>query len=77
MLEPKELGKLFGISAIKVNKILAAAGLQEKETSGWSPTEKGKPIATRHAWFKGGKSGYNLKWDVQKIKTILTPLLAA
>lgn len=47
MLEPIELGKTFGISAIKMNRTLEAYGLQEKISGGWIPTQKGAQMCSR------------------------------
>jgi hypothetical protein len=68
-LEPTELGKKFGISAIKMNKQLMAFGLQMKnDMNEWIPTDDGKDCCVKHAWQKGGKSGYNLKWNLVEVK---------
>jgi phage anti-repressor protein len=71
MLEPTELGKYFGFSAIKMNKLLAFAGLQVKTARGWEPTEKGKSFCAKHAWSSGEKSGYNFKWNLKKVKNFI------
>lgn len=72
MLEPKELAAKLGVkSAIEVNKKLSALGLQAKTDEGWIATEKGKPFSMPHAWSKGPKSGYNLKWNLSEIKKLL------
>ncbi len=67
MLEPTEMGKRFGISAVKMNQKLMRLGLQINDGTGWIPTAMGKKISTRHAWKKGKKSGYNLKWNINAI----------
>ena len=72
MLEATELAKRFGIaSAQRMNKIIQSAGLQIRGDGEWVPTEKGKPLCSRHAWQKQGKSGYNWKWKVSAIASIL------
>jgi phage regulator Rha-like protein len=72
MLEPTEAAKKLGFkSAREFNKTLAEIGLQTKNPNGWLPTEKGEAFCTKHSWKKGSKSGYNLKWNVNKIKSIL------
>lgn len=69
-LEPTELGKSLGLSAIKLNQILCAAGLQVKALDGWEPTAKGAPYAIRHHWAKGDKSGYNWKWKTSVLELL-------
>lgn len=72
MLEPAELGKQLGLSAVALNRKLEAVGLQSRDHAGcWQPTAKGSPISSRHAWVSKGKSGYNLKWNLQAVKTLL------
>jgi prophage antirepressor-like protein len=71
MLEPTELGKVLGYTAIAMNKKLCAMGLQTKAVSGWYPTSAGEGLCTKHAWKKGDKSGYNLKWNITKIKVLI------
>jgi len=61
-VEPTELGKRLGLSAIKMNQWLEEKGFQAKINSEWVPTDKGKPFAVRHQWVSGNKSGYNYKW---------------
>lgn len=61
---PTELGSKRGVSGMKMNTMLAAAGLQRKEASGWVMTERGQRYGrifdtTR----RGGKgSQAQLKW---------------
>lgn len=72
MLEPTELGKQLGLSAVALNRKLEAVGLQSRDHAGcWQPTAKGSPISSRHAWTSGNKSGYNLKWNLQAVKALL------
>lgn len=69
MLEPTELSGALGLkNAATANTWLNAIGYQVKTKSGWEPTESGKPYCHPHAWSKRGKSGYNLRWNVIKIK---------
>ena len=72
MLEPTELGKLFGLNGHQMNLALAQAGLQTKTPEGWEPTEDGKAICTKHHWTKGSKSGYNLKWNSLLIQSLVS-----
>jgi hypothetical protein len=73
MLEPKDLEIRLGLgkSGRTINKILADAGWQVKEFGSWTPTEKGAPFCKRHAWVKGSKSGYNLKWNVSAVRELI------
>lgn len=41
LLNPTEIGKPLGLSAIKVNRELEAMGLQYKTEAGWQPTDAG------------------------------------
>ena len=72
-LEPTELGKSLGLSAIKLNQTLCAAGLQVKALDGWEPTAKGAPYAIRRHWAKGDKSGYNWKWKTSVLELLKEP----
>lgn len=65
MLEPTELGARAGLSAVRMNRVLAGEGFQEKINGHWQLTEKGKPYCATHAWRTGAKSGYNLKWNIK------------
>jgi len=55
MLEPTELGKLYNISGIAINKKLEQLGLQSKINGVWIPTDTGKPFCLKHAWISGNK----------------------
>ena len=68
MLEPTELGKIHGLSGMMMNQKLMRMGLQFNDGTGWVPTKRGAEISSKHAWAKGKKSGYNLKWNKSKIK---------
>lgn len=71
MLEPTELGKLFELSAIAMNKKLAELGLQVRQAGSWVPTEQGGALCQRHGWSSGNKAGYNLKWKAVEIERML------
>ena len=72
MLEPEDLARRLGIrNGIVMNLRLRDAGLQVKDKGQWTPTEKGAPHCVRHAWTRGEKSGYNLKWRVVVARQIL------
>jgi hypothetical protein len=66
-LEPTELGKQHGITAQQTNKLLSEKGFQVKTNKQWMPTEKAKGLYSMHAWSKGSKSGYNLKWKLSSL----------
>lgn len=68
MLEPTELGKLFNLSGSQMNLWLKENGLQVKTAGRWEPTEEGEALCARHAWTRGAKSGYNLKWRAAEIE---------
>ncbi len=74
MLEVNELGRLFNFSPMGMNKKLEALGLQERIDGEWTPTDFGQTICIKNSWTKGSKSGYNLKWNVSKIRNLLTPI---
>ena len=71
MLEPTELGGLFKLSAIKMNRKLSYLGLQNYSGKKWIPTIYGTTMSMNHHWEKAGKSGYNLKWNVEKIRKLI------
>ena len=69
-LEPTELARELGYKSAKaINDVLEDAGLQVKTIRGWETTEDG--VSVVHAWVKGSKSGYNLKWDVEKVRELV------
>jgi phage regulator Rha-like protein len=68
MLEPTEIGKRLGMTAIQTNKWLESEGLQIRTREGWVATKEGAEISQRHAWTKNGKSGYNLKWKANAVE---------
>lgn len=73
MLEPTECAKHFGIkSAIAFNRKLESLGLQEKINGAWAPTYKSQGMYSKHAWSSGSKSGYNFKWNVSKLREVLS-----
>jgi phage regulator Rha-like protein len=72
MLEPTELARELGYSsAVSMNKALAEAGLQVRNFDKWQAIGFGAKISAVHHWSKGGKSGYNLKWSVAKVRQAL------
>lgn len=72
MLEPTEIGQVLGIgSPIVVNKWLESLGYQVKKGKIWEATEAGEPYRANHPWSKNGKSGYNLKWNIEHLKGLV------
>jgi phage anti-repressor protein len=72
MLEPTEIGKELSLgSAIATNKWIKDKGLQVKVGNRWEATDKAKGQYSKHAWVKGNKSGYNLKWNVEFLRRFL------
>ena len=72
MLEPTELAKHFGFkSAQAMNRELADHGLQAKVNGRWIPTRRGTEYCATHAWSKDNKTGYNLKWNVEKLQGLI------
>ena len=73
MLEPKELAVKLGLkSAIALNKKLIDLGLQSRIDGELVATDEALGMFTKHAWKKGGKSGYNYKWNLGVIRSKLT-----
>lgn len=71
MLEPTELAAALGFNnAMAVNKWLQKIEMQVKTKNGWEPTDQGKPHCANHSWTKGGKQGYNLRWNVVALKEL-------
>jgi len=72
MLEPQEMASILGLtSAIATNKVLADLGLQVRDGKNWKPSPYGSQYCVRHAWKKGTKSGYNWKWNVEKVRELI------
>jgi len=70
-LEPTELGKLFDLGPVAMNRQLSEMGLQTKVAGEWRPTDTGKSLCIRHAWTTSFKTGYNLKWAAAKIEAMM------
>lgn len=65
-LTPTDIGKQFGLSAIRVNQVLAGAGYQHKIADKWEPLEPAKPYAVMQDTGKVHSNGTpirQLKWD--------------
>jgi len=72
MMEPTQLAiELNFKSANEVNKWLSKLGLQTKVNKRWEPTDEGQEYCFIHSWNTKNKSGYNLKWNVSKLKEIM------
>lgn len=71
MMEPTQLaGELNFKNAVDVNKWLCDLGFQTKHNKRWKPTDKGQEYCFIHSWICKNKSGYNLKWNVNKLKSL-------
>lgn len=73
MLEPTELAAKLGLGSrgAAVNLLLERAGWQFRNDDGaWTATAVGQPHCSRHHWAKGGKSGYNYKWNVAAVTRV-------
>ena len=74
MLEPTDLAERLGLGSrgAAVNSLLERAGFQYRGQDGrWHATSVGLPHCSRHHWSKGGKSGYNYKWNVAEVRALL------
>lgn len=72
MLEPARLAERLRIKdGAAVNHWLSSHGLQVKEGKSWVPTEKGKPYCILHQWSSSYTSGYNLKWKLSFVRSLL------
>jgi hypothetical protein len=75
MLEPRDLAKALGLSSGRIlNSHLESLGWQVKRIGGgWEATPAGALHSTQHAWIAdhGAKSGYNLKWNCEAVRTAL------
>lgn len=72
MLEPTALGQLLGMTGASMNKLLATHGLQVKINGAWTPTDKAHGLWSEHLWVRGNKSGYNKKWNVDYVRTLIS-----
>lgn len=73
---PTELGKPYGLSPQKINKLLEQAGLQYKEGTGWIPTEEGKlqggVLLSLDGHLAASTNISQLKWPITVINLIMT-----
>lgn len=72
-LTPTDIGKEFGISARKVNDLLAGAGYQYKIADKWEPLEPGEPYAVMQDVGKTHSDGTpvrQLKWETSILEVI-------
>jgi len=71
-LEPTELAKELGFeTGADLNNFLNQNGLQEKVGKQWNPTFEAAGMCYKHAWKTEFKTGYNLKWNVEKVRELL------
>ena len=66
LLTPTEIGKHFGVSGRKVNKILCEEGYQKKNGNSYEPLEPGEPFAVMQDTGKQHSDGTpvrQLKWE--------------
>lgn len=72
---PTKLGKPYGLSPQKINKLLEQAGLQCKEGSGWVPTEEGKlqggVLLGLDGHLTASSNISQLKWPITVINLII------
>lgn len=62
----KEVGFFFSTgkpNAAKVNKLLASAGLQEKQGKEWKLTDEGKAYGEARPYTRNGHSAYQIYWQ--------------
>ena len=67
LLTPTDIGKHFGVSARRVNELLAGAGFQYKIGDKWEALELGAPYAVvqdTNKRYSDGTPVRQLKWDV-------------
>ena len=82
-LEPTPLGYALGVSGtgfgkgITMNKVLVVLGLQNRffagDETGWEPTDDAIETSTAkyNKWTVQDRTGYNLKWNVEKVRTLI------
>lgn len=76
MLEPTELGRRLGYTAVEMNQVLERLGLQSRpDGKNWVASEFGECISFYHSWNKYGKSGYNYKWNLAEVEKLLPKAL--
>lgn len=73
MLEPSEIARRLDIPVRRINPLLESLGVQAKKEGVWTPAQDvmDKGMAAWHQWTKAGKSGFNLKWNLNYIKTLV------
>lgn len=69
MLEPSQMAPLLKLgNGAEVNHLLCQLGLQYRQGDTWLATKKAAHMCQRHAWSRGTKSGYNLKWRLAAVR---------
>lgn len=73
MLEPTDLAKALNVASGRdMNLWLQSWGWQIRNIAdGWAPTPAGMPFCSRHAWTRGNKTGFNLKWKRRAVEAML------
>lgn len=72
-ITPTELGKLSGVSAVKMNLLLKDQGFQYRDENGeWRPTEKGEKYCTCNPYKSkhSHHTGYRTLWFPSVIKML-------
>jgi hypothetical protein len=76
MFEPNDLAERIGLgtgntAGHKLNVLLAQLEWQEHRNGGWIQLPAGKAYSEAHAWMRYGKTGYNMKWNLQAVRAEL------
>jgi hypothetical protein len=70
-LIPSEIGLKIGLSARRVNELLAELGYQVKSKDGWKLNGPGRFYGEEYPFSRNGHSGYQIRWKpevVMKVK---------
>ena len=69
-LIPSEIGLQIGLSAQRVNEILAELGYQVKSRDGWKIHGPGRFYGEEFPYSRNGHSGYQIRWKPEVIGKI-------
>jgi Rha family phage regulatory protein len=72
-LNPTEIGKRIGLSAVKTNQLLATKSMQVRIDDEWRLTDAGKQYGEEMPYVKNGHSGYQIRWN-EKVVDVLKDL---
>lgn len=77
-LNATEIGKHLGLSAQKVNRLLADMGLviqqeSEKGKKQWRLTDQGKPYGEEFPYERNGHTGYQIRWTEKVVEIVKNP----